>query len=127
MPFPRTKKRPLHEYRAILRVDVDFDSTGIWEVPEPCFRYAGKCVSYSSLGLPEWLIERFDYWTSWFNAHEPWRDTPGLDGELFRAYAFSLAADLKRVLGDDYYIEYGDREIHDDRDFLKAFHGHTVA
>ena len=118
MPTPRTKKKPVAEYRALLRVDVDFSSTGIWEIKEPKQRTAGVNQSYEMLKLPTWLVERFDYWTSWFDTHEPWNKTPGLDAELWRAYGFSLAIDLKRVLGDDYYVEYGGREIHDDREFL---------
>ena len=127
MPFPRPKKRHLDDYRALLRVDVDFGSGGMWEIPEPCCRQAGTCISYESIGLPTWLIARFDYWTSWYDAHRPWQNTPGLDGELFRAYALSLAVDVKRVLGDDYYIEYAGREIHDDRQFLRDTHERDIA
>jgi len=32
-----------------------------------------------------------------------------------------LAVDLKRLLGDDYYIEFGGREIHDDRQYLQEW------
>jgi hypothetical protein len=53
--------------------------------------------------------------------HEPWNSSPGLDGELFHAYGLSLAVDLKRLLGDDYYIEFGGREIHDDRQYLQEW------
>ncbi len=118
-PLPRAKKKPLSEYKALLRIDVDFGSSGIWEITEPGQRYAGTCRAYESLKLPAALVQRFDYWTSWFDAHEPWNGTPGFDTELFRAYGFSLAIDLKRVLGDDFYVEYGGREIHDDREYVR--------
>jgi len=121
MPIPRTKKRPLNEYKALLRVWVDYGSSGIWEIKEPKQRIAGKNWSYDDALLPSWLRERFDYWTSWFDVQEPWNGSPEPDGKLFHSYGFSLATDLKRVLGDDYYIEYGDREIHDDREYLQEW------
>jgi len=120
MPIPRTKKRPLNEYKALLRVWVDFGSGGIWEIKEPKQRSAGQGWM-PDRELPGWLKDRFDYWTSWFDSHEPWKATPGLDAELWHAYGFSLAIDLKRVLGDDYYVEYGSREIHDDREYLQEW------
>lgn len=122
MSIPRTTKRRLNEYKALLRIDVDWGSTGIWEIKEPKQRYAGRCVAYEGLNLPKWLVDRFEYWTTWHDAHEPWKETPGLDSELWRAYAFSLAIDLKRTLGDDYYVEYGGREIHNDLEYLRQWH-----
>jgi hypothetical protein len=122
MPIPRATKRPLNEYKVLLRIDVDWGSTGIWQIKEPKQRCAGGCVVYEELKLPQWLVDRFEYWTNWHDAHEPWKETPGLDSELWRAYAFSLAIDLKRVLGDDYYVEYGGREIHDDLKYLRQGH-----
>lgn len=117
----------MSEYKALLRVDVDYGGSGIWEIPEPRYRYGGTSISYESLRLPAWLIERFDYWTSWYELDEPWRSSEKKDSELYRAYALSLAIDLKRVLGGDYYIECGGREIHDDRAYLREKRGYDVA
>jgi hypothetical protein len=105
---------------ALLRVWVDYGSSGIWEIKEPKQHLAGKCWTPDQ-EIPAWLLDRFDYWTSWFDVHEPWNSSPGLDGELFHAYGLSLAVDLKRLLGDDYYIEFGGREIHDDRQYLQEW------
>jgi hypothetical protein len=119
MPIPRTKKRLLDEYKALLRVWVDYGSGGIWEIKEPKQKHAGKGWTHDPAILPVSLQERFDYWTSWHDFQEPWNGWPGPDNHLFEAYGLALAIDLKRVLGDDYYVEYGDREIHDDREYLQ--------
>ena len=67
----------------------------------------------------EKLVERFNYWTSWYDTSKPWKRRELVDDQLFEAYGLSLAIDLKRVLGHDYYIEFRRREIHDDCEFLQ--------
>jgi hypothetical protein len=136
MAQPRKNNRPKSYYRepvrsvrsqgddderfvALLRVDVDWCSRGIWQIPSIAHPYAGVCVTYESLDLPQWLIDRFDYWTSWHDIQEPWNSREGVDSALYSAYAMSLAIDLKRHLGDNYYIECNGREIHDDRAYLE--------
>ena len=49
----------------------------------------------------------------------PWSWQQQAEPELHRHYGWSLAIDLKRELGEDYYVEYGGREIHDDHAFMK--------
>jgi hypothetical protein len=119
MPIPRTKKKLTSEYKALLRVDVDFGSSGIWEIREPKQRYAGCCWLHLEGILPAWLVKRFDFWAAWYDVQEPWNGLPRVDSELFEAYGRSLAIDLKCVLGDDYYVEFGGREIHDDYAYLR--------
>ena len=95
----------------ILVVDVDWSSTGIW------IRGAdgrNKHLGYDWLILLPWLVARFEYWTWWYNRWEFW--TPGAedrkpDDTLFEAYGFSLAIDLKRVVGDRYHVEFRKKEI----------------
>lgn len=123
---PRAVHRPVSEFKALLRVDVDWCSGSIWEIPEPGYRYAGVCASYEALGLPDWLIQRFEYWTSWHDSVEPWSSRLRWDADLYGAYALSLAINLKRFLGDDYYVEYHGREIHDDRAYLRSQLSHEV-
>lgn len=113
------------EFEALLRVDVDWCSGGIWEIPSLDHPYAGSCVSYESLSLPQWLIDRFEYWTTWHDSQEPWTSNEGVDSDLYSAYAMSLAIDLKRLLGKKYYVECKGREIHDDCAYLLKYHGLT--
>lgn len=120
MPFPRSQKRHLDDYKLLLRIAPDYGGTGIWEIREPKARHAGSWVSYESLGIPKEFIERFNYWTSWYDSYESWNGSPEPDDELFSAYEFALAIDLKRFLGNDYYVECRGREIHDDREYLRA-------
>lgn len=119
----RTGSRNDERFIALLRVDVDWGSTGIWEIPTIDHPYAGMNRSYESLGLPQWMIDRFEYWTSWHDSHEIWKTSPGYDSQLYFAYAMSLAIDLKRFLGDLYYVECNGREVHDDRAYLNALFG----
>jgi FAD/FMN-containing dehydrogenase len=86
-----------------LHVDIDWGSTGIW--------IEGANLSrYSDLDIPDWLVERFRYWTGWYNSHAPWNGET-LDHELFDAYAMSLAVDLKRVVGHRHRIFYLKKQI----------------
>lgn len=120
MGYPRVKKRQIEEYRALLRLDWDWSRTGIWVIQEPRQIYAGlNLSSYQSLNLPGWLIDRFEYWTDWLGSSESWSGQETPDKILLGAYELSLAIDLKRFLGDDYYIECQGREIHDDRAYLR--------
>jgi len=119
MPFPRTIKRQITEYKELLRIDWDCSSTGIWVIKEPRQKSAGANLSYEGLDLPDWLVERFNYWTEWLESSESWNGHEEPDEDLVRAYKLSLAIDLKRVLGDDYYVECSGREIHDDRTYLQ--------
>ncbi len=109
-------------YKQLIRIDVDWCSGGIWQIPTIGHPYAGICINYESLGLPDWLIRRFEYWTAWHDSHEPWRSVVGIDTDLYSAYAMSLAIDLKRFLGKDYYIECNGREVHDDCAYLREIH-----
>lgn len=121
--FTRTESQNDERFVALLRVDVDWGGTGIWEIPTIDHPHAGMNRSYESLGLPQWMIGRFEYWTSWHDSHEPWKTTPGYDSQLYFAYAMSLAIDSKRFLGDSFYVECNGREVHDDRAYLGAFFG----
>jgi len=119
MSSPRTSKRTVEEYKELLRIDWDWSSTGIWVIKEPNQRYTGSNLDYDMLDLPPWLIERFNYWTEWLESSEPWNRHETQDDPLIAAYKMSLGIDLKRVLGDNYYVECSGREIHDDLEYLK--------
>jgi hypothetical protein len=86
-----------------LHVDIDWGSTGIWIEGGPLSRY-------SDLDLPDWLVERFRYWTGWYNSHAPWNGET-IDHELFDAYALSLAVDLKRVVGERHRVFCREKQI----------------
>ena len=126
MPLPRVSNRPLSEYKKLLRIDWDYSSTGIWAIKEPLQKYAGGNVEYASLNLPNWLVDRFNYWTQWLESSESWNGHEEPDGILISAYKLSLAIDLKRVLGDDYYVECSGREIHDDKAYLRQKYFPTI-
>ena len=104
MSSPRTSKRPVEEYKELLRIDWDWSSTGIWVIKEPNQRYTGS---------------NLDYGTEWLESSEPWNRHETQDDPLIAAYKMSLGIDLKRVLGDNYYVECSGREIHDDLEYLK--------
>ncbi len=115
---PRTPKRPTEQYKMLLRVDVDWGSTGIWEIEEPGARFAGRNVGYDLLPISPELRSRFEKWTSWHEPGDGCDRHRQADPFLFGAYAWSLAIDLKRELGEDFYVEYHRREIHDDVRYL---------
>jgi len=116
---PRSPERPTDQYKMLLRVDVDWGSTGIWEIEEPGARFAGKNVGYDLLPISSELRGRFEKWTAWHELGDYCDRHRQADPFLFGAYAWSLAIDLKRELGEDFYVECGRREIHDDVKYLE--------
>ena len=88
-----------------LIVAVDWCSTGIWF----CDSRGKVCnASYKDFELPKSLVERFKFWTSWYNSHSPWNGET-IDYALFAAYGRGLAVDLKRIVGDKSRVFYGFR------------------
>ncbi|MCX6906540.1 MAG: hypothetical protein NTY01_00695 [Verrucomicrobia bacterium] len=92
-----------------LDVDLDWGSTGIWEYSDD--KYLHGNLSYASLRLPPWLIERFDYWTWWFNRMTPETGANAPDDDLFEAYGLSLAIDLKLWVGERFDVYYRKKKI----------------
>jgi hypothetical protein len=89
-----------------LKVDIDWSSTGLWIK----IRNNGWANTYyENYDLPQWLVDRFNYWTELFNAQKPETINKDLDLDQFEAYGTSLAIDLKRVLGKEYDIYYGSK------------------
>ncbi len=60
------------KYDGFFRVWPEQCSSGIWAVPYPGSRIAGKMVDYPKLSLPTNLVERFTAWQNDFDDHEPW-------------------------------------------------------
>jgi len=113
---PRSCESEIGRYKQLLRVWCDWCSTGIWVIDEPMQKTAGANADYEDYDLPDWLVARFDYWTDWWNSWEPWQTRDAEEDYLMDAYVLSLAMDLKRVLGPDYYVEVAGKEIHHDYD-----------
>lgn len=84
-----------------LIVDVDWSSTGLW-----LHRGNVVNVSYAKYKLPPWLVERFRYWTGWYNSKIPEKFDYS-DMDLFNAYGRALAIDLKRIVGEKQRVFYG--------------------
>lgn len=115
---PRCARRPLDQYKALLRLDWDWSSTGIWHIEEPGARSLIGIARYADLNLSPGLVGRFNLWTDWHELCHVRDRHRQADWELLGLYGWALAIDLKRELGDDYYVEYRLREIHDDIAYL---------
>jgi hypothetical protein len=82
-------------------VDKDWCSTGLWVRGRTS---AWANAPYSIFELPNWLLERFEYWSNWFDQCTPEHLNDRPDWKAFCAYELSLAIDLKRVLGDTVHV-----------------------
>jgi hypothetical protein len=102
------------EYKQLLRVGLEWTATGIWNIPEPGSPRMGLNEQYENLPISAELTVRFKRWTDWYNLSDPFNRHAQVDWDLLELYGWSLAIDLKRELGDGYYVEYKGREIHDD-------------
>ncbi len=89
-------------------VHIDYGSTGLW-VPSKSGEGLGN-ASYDSYNLPKDLLDRFHIWEGWFTDRRPEDsdENQKMDWKLFDSYGRALAIDLKRFLGKDYHIFYGD-------------------
>lgn len=87
-----------------LKADIDWSSTGKWVK----IKNAGWAnTQYEDYDLPKWLIERFNYWTEFYNSYPSETIEKDMNWDQFEAYGISLAVDLKRVLGNEYNVFYG--------------------
>lgn len=94
----------------IIMVNKDWGSSVLWGRSS-----TGGMANYSSyehFGFPSWLIERFDYWSNWYESNIPENISDSLDWDSFEAYGLSLAIDIKRLVGDKFVVYYGhDQEV----------------
>ncbi len=81
----------------LLMVGKDWGSTVLWGRSS-----SGKGMAnystYEQFGLPSSLIERFDYWSAWYEKCTPEKISEDLDWAQWSAYGLALAIDLKRVV-----------------------------
>ena len=70
----------------------------------------GNCPGYQGLDLPQWLIDRMEYWSAWYESYVPEEIEVKMDWESFEAYGLSLAIDLKRIVGNRYVVYYGTKK-----------------
>lgn len=86
---------------------VDWESTGLWIHIDG--RQELVNVDYERFDLPKELVQRFNYWTAWFNNRkfEIEDEQNQIDHKLFETYGLSLAVDLKLFLQHDYRVFYG--------------------
>lgn len=98
----------------ILAVELDWCSSGLWKYERKNDRWFN--LSYESVEMPDWLVARFDFWTSWMNRKDPVNDTMSKDESiLFGAYGLSLALDLRRHVTETYEepieVRYGRQRV----------------
>lgn len=83
----RGPRRPIEEYKILIRIDVDWSSTGIWAISEPGASYSGKNLSYEELPISEELRKRFETWTEWHDLSVPEDEEKHADWNLHELYA----------------------------------------
>ncbi len=84
-------------------VSKDWGSSALWGRGK--FGGLANFASYDAFSLPQWLIDRMNYWSDWYESRDP--DRPDdVDWENFHAYGLSIAIDLKRFLGSEWEVQY---------------------
>jgi len=100
-----------------IKVDIDWGSTGIWIKGEQSWGNA----QYKNHPIPQWLVERFDYWCHWYNSHiDKDFEFEEVTWQQLEAYKLSLAIDLRRALDEDKYIVYVWNEEQSRHDEIKV-------
>ena len=95
----------LSKYKLFVRVWPDWGSSGIWVVPYPGSRYAGKNLGLAAhLGISAELQEGFKRWQDSYDSHEPGAPEK-FDWLTFDAEEERLTQALKREVGEDVYVE----------------------
>ena len=98
------RKRLRGDYVGFLRVAAEYGSSGLWEIDLP------KQETYgvgSMIELPEEIRERLRAWCAEYDRLDPWKRTKGYDWEAFHEEGLGIAKAIKRVLGPEWYVEYG--------------------
>ncbi|MBW3138906.1 hypothetical protein KUV56_05080 [Ferrimonas balearica] len=96
------------ENRIHITVDKDWGSTGIWCKVDSSWGNA----KYEDFPIPNWLIDRFNYWCDWYDSHIFKKlDFEESEWTRLEAYKLSLAIDLRRVLDSSYVIYIWDEEL----------------
>lgn len=90
----------------------DWGSSALWGRGR--FGGLANFTSYDELSLPQWLVDRMNYWSDWFDCRDPEQPDHHMDWEDFHAYGLSIAIDLKRFLGAEWEVEYdaGYKTVH---------------
>jgi hypothetical protein len=92
-------------YKWCVRVWPEWCSSGIWVVPFPGSRYAGKMLDPEPhLGLSPALRDQFKRWQDSFDSHEPFAPEK-FDWVPFEAEQQRLTRALKREVGESTYVE----------------------
>jgi hypothetical protein len=93
------------KYNLFVRVWPDWCSSGLWHVPYPGSRYAGKNLDPEEhLGISAQLHEAFERWQESYDSHEPFAPEQ-FDWPTFNKEEERLTQVLKRELGKDVYVE----------------------
>jgi hypothetical protein len=96
----------MKEYKMKLRVMADVHSSGIWEIAPASSRERHIMLDYEELGLPQELADNF---SDWIESYWNWKyfdDKKNFDLDTFNQTGKQLAKELKRFLGNDYYVEF---------------------
>ena len=79
-----------------LLVDKDWGSSSLW-VPSNA---GWASCDHHSFNFPNYLQERCDYLSDWYESYWPGTDQPEPDWESYSAYKLALAIDIKRHYGE---------------------------
>ncbi|MDD4888708.1 MAG: hypothetical protein PHU85_02165 [Phycisphaerae bacterium] len=98
--------RYLSNYARFVRVEFDYGSTGLWDIPFPGSVATGACLRPEYLGLPADLVSRLRAWHDSIDLNIIPERSEEFDWTGPRKEGLRVAKEIKRFLGDSAYVEY---------------------
>lgn len=97
----------LLKYQRLVKLEFEWSSSGLWQLPFPGSVQIGLCLSPESLDLPENLASAISCWHQDCDINaRPWDDDDTFDYVAFDEKGLEPAKRLKLHLGESVYVEY---------------------
>ncbi len=97
----------LLRYRSLVKLEFDWSSTGLWDLPFPGSVSLGGYLTPEGLAIPSSLASAISWWhQSCDDNAQPWNADDSFDYKTFDERGLELAKRLKCHLGEEVYVEY---------------------
>jgi len=94
-------------YRTLIRVEFEWSAEGLWQIPFPGSVDMGEMLGPDDIGMPDSLVALIMDWHDEIdNNARPWDADDRFDYDASHEKGLRVAREVKRFLGEDYYVEY---------------------
>jgi hypothetical protein len=97
----------LEKYRMFFQVDVDWGSTGLWEIQTPGSTGTLACYPNDYLGSPPQVVKDLTEWVQGYDENaQPWKSDDAFDYDEFAQNGLEIAKKIKLYAPKDIYLQF---------------------